>query len=243
MNVNRLGGVAERLVRSATAAPAANEQDARRRRSLYALRELTLRERAAASSCRRSVRRIRVPPASAALPATTCPSKGLARQVEADHDRANPSNIAPKTPISALNVGSVATLRAQHHRQREHDDLDLVRCAREPAGRWAISARLCRRRRRARQREHRGSLFRHRKSTKSALNPSRLRRRRRACRSRYWYRRQEWRWMVGFSVGGGLDVALTRYVSACLYEHVQFAPIANLVVDVNSVRGGLGVKF
>jgi hypothetical protein len=24
---------------------------------------------------------------------------------------------------------------------------------------------------------------------------------------------------------------------------VQFAPIANLVVDVNTVRGGLGVKF
>jgi hypothetical protein len=24
---------------------------------------------------------------------------------------------------------------------------------------------------------------------------------------------------------------------------VQFAPIANLVVDVNTVRGGLGIKF
>jgi outer membrane immunogenic protein len=51
-------------------------------------------------------------------------------------------------------------------------------------------------------------------------------------------------WMVGFSFGGGLDVALTRNVFLrAEYEYVQFAPIANLVVDVNSVRGGLGVKF
>jgi len=43
---------------------------------------------------------------------------------------------------------------------------------------------------------------------------------------------------------GGLDVALTRNVFLrAEYEYVQFAPIANLVVDVNSVRGGLGVKF
>jgi opacity protein-like surface antigen len=51
-------------------------------------------------------------------------------------------------------------------------------------------------------------------------------------------------WMVGFSVGGGLDVALTRNVFLrAEYEYVQFAPIANLVVDVNTVRGGLGIKF
>ena len=51
-------------------------------------------------------------------------------------------------------------------------------------------------------------------------------------------------WMVGFTFGGGLDVALTRNVFLrAEYEYVQFAPIANLVVDVNSVRGGLGVKF
>jgi opacity protein-like surface antigen len=51
-------------------------------------------------------------------------------------------------------------------------------------------------------------------------------------------------WMVGFAFGGGLDVALTRNVFLrAEYEYVQFAPIANLVVDVNSVRGGLGVKF
>lgn len=51
-------------------------------------------------------------------------------------------------------------------------------------------------------------------------------------------------WMVGFAVGGGLDVALTRNVFLrAEYEYVQFAPIANLVVDVNTVRGGLGIKF
>jgi outer membrane immunogenic protein len=51
-------------------------------------------------------------------------------------------------------------------------------------------------------------------------------------------------WMVGFTFGGGLDVALTRNVFLrAEYEYVQFAPIANLVVDVNTVRGGLGVKF
>ena len=51
-------------------------------------------------------------------------------------------------------------------------------------------------------------------------------------------------WMVGFTVGAGLDVALTRNVFLrAEYEYVQFAPIANLVVDVNTVRGGLGIKF
>jgi outer membrane immunogenic protein len=51
-------------------------------------------------------------------------------------------------------------------------------------------------------------------------------------------------WLIGFTVGGGLDVALTRNVFLrAEYEFVQFAPIANLVVSVNTVRGGLGVKF
>jgi outer membrane immunogenic protein len=51
-------------------------------------------------------------------------------------------------------------------------------------------------------------------------------------------------WMYGFTVGAGLDVALTRNVFLrAEYEYVQFAPIANLIVDVNTVRGGLGVKF
>jgi opacity protein-like surface antigen len=51
-------------------------------------------------------------------------------------------------------------------------------------------------------------------------------------------------WLVGFTFGAGLDVALTRNVFLrAEYEYVQFAPIANLVLDVNTVRGGLGVKF
>ena len=51
-------------------------------------------------------------------------------------------------------------------------------------------------------------------------------------------------WMYGFTVGGGLDVALTRNVFLrAEYEYVQFAPVANLVVGVNTVRGGLGIKF
>jgi outer membrane immunogenic protein len=51
-------------------------------------------------------------------------------------------------------------------------------------------------------------------------------------------------WMVGFAFGGGLDVALTRNVFLrAEYEYVQFAPIASLVVQVNTVRGGLGIKF
>ncbi len=51
-------------------------------------------------------------------------------------------------------------------------------------------------------------------------------------------------WMYGFTVGAGLDVALTRNVFLrAEYEYVQFAPVANLVVDVNTVRGGLAFKF
>jgi outer membrane immunogenic protein len=51
-------------------------------------------------------------------------------------------------------------------------------------------------------------------------------------------------WMWGFTVGAGLDVALTRNVFLrAEYEFVQFAPISNLVVDVNTVRGGLAYKF
>jgi outer membrane immunogenic protein len=51
-------------------------------------------------------------------------------------------------------------------------------------------------------------------------------------------------WMYGFTVGAGLDVALTRNVFLrAEYEFVQFAPIANLQVNVNTVRGGLAFKF
>ncbi len=51
-------------------------------------------------------------------------------------------------------------------------------------------------------------------------------------------------WMYGFTVGAGLDVALTRNVFLRgEYEFVQFAPISNLIVSVNTVRGGLAFKF
>jgi outer membrane immunogenic protein len=51
-------------------------------------------------------------------------------------------------------------------------------------------------------------------------------------------------WMYGFTVGAGLDVALTRNVFLrAEYEFVQFAPISNLQVNVNTVRGGLAFKF
>jgi outer membrane immunogenic protein len=51
-------------------------------------------------------------------------------------------------------------------------------------------------------------------------------------------------WMLGFAVGAGLDVALTRNVFLrAEYEYVQFAPVASVVVSVNTVRSGLAVKF
>ena len=51
-------------------------------------------------------------------------------------------------------------------------------------------------------------------------------------------------WMYGFTVGAGLDVALTRNVFVrAEYEYVQFAPVASVVVSVNTVRSGLAVKF
>jgi outer membrane immunogenic protein len=50
--------------------------------------------------------------------------------------------------------------------------------------------------------------------------------------------------MYGFNVGLGVDVALTPNVFLrAEYEYVQFAPVANLIVDVNSVRAGAGFKF
>jgi opacity protein-like surface antigen len=50
--------------------------------------------------------------------------------------------------------------------------------------------------------------------------------------------------MYGFAVGLGLDVALTPNVFLrAEYEYVQFAPVAKLIVDVNSIRAGAGFKF
>jgi outer membrane immunogenic protein len=51
-------------------------------------------------------------------------------------------------------------------------------------------------------------------------------------------------WLYGFTLGAGLDVALTRNVFLRgEYEFVQFTPVANLQINVNTVRGGLAVKF
>jgi len=51
-------------------------------------------------------------------------------------------------------------------------------------------------------------------------------------------------WLYGFTVGAGLDVALTKNVFLRgEYEFVQFAPIDKLQISVNTVRGGLAFKF
>ena len=51
-------------------------------------------------------------------------------------------------------------------------------------------------------------------------------------------------WMYGFTVGAGLDVALTRNVFLrAEYEYVQFAPVQGLMVDINTVRLGAAFKF
>jgi outer membrane immunogenic protein len=51
-------------------------------------------------------------------------------------------------------------------------------------------------------------------------------------------------WLYGFTVGGGVDVALTRNVFLrAEYEYVQFAPVAGVVIDINTARAGAGIKF
>jgi outer membrane immunogenic protein len=51
-------------------------------------------------------------------------------------------------------------------------------------------------------------------------------------------------WLYGFTVGAGVDVALTRNIFLrAEYEFVQFAPTANPVINVNSGRVGAGFKF
>ncbi len=50
--------------------------------------------------------------------------------------------------------------------------------------------------------------------------------------------------MYGFSVGGGLDWALTQNIFLRgEFEYVQFAPIANIVASIVSARVGAGFKF
>ena len=50
--------------------------------------------------------------------------------------------------------------------------------------------------------------------------------------------------LYGFSVGGGLDWALTPNIFLRgEFEYVQFAPIANIVASIISTRVGAGFKF
>jgi outer membrane immunogenic protein len=50
--------------------------------------------------------------------------------------------------------------------------------------------------------------------------------------------------LYGFSVGGGVDVALASNVFLrAEYEYMQFAEIANITAAISSVRVGVGFKF
>jgi outer membrane immunogenic protein len=51
-------------------------------------------------------------------------------------------------------------------------------------------------------------------------------------------------WLYGVAVGAGLDVALTHNVFLRgEYEYVQFAPVVGVMLDINTVRVGGGIKF
>lgn len=51
-------------------------------------------------------------------------------------------------------------------------------------------------------------------------------------------------WLYGFTVGAGLDVALTRHVFLRgEYEYVEFQPIAGVRLDINTARVGGGIRF
>jgi outer membrane immunogenic protein len=50
--------------------------------------------------------------------------------------------------------------------------------------------------------------------------------------------------LYGLSLGGGLDVALTRNIFVRgEYEYIRFAPVSNISATIATVRGGVGVKF
>ena len=51
-------------------------------------------------------------------------------------------------------------------------------------------------------------------------------------------------WLYGFTVGGGLDYALTHHIFVRgEYEYVQFQTVAGTDINVNTVRVGAGLKF
>ncbi len=50
--------------------------------------------------------------------------------------------------------------------------------------------------------------------------------------------------LYGFSVGGGVDVALTSNIFLrAEYEYIQFAPVASSTTSISSARIGAGLKF
>ncbi len=51
-------------------------------------------------------------------------------------------------------------------------------------------------------------------------------------------------WFYGFTVGGGLDVAITpNFFLRAEYEFTQFAPVSTVQVSINTGRVGAGFKF
>ncbi|MGB6548472.1 MAG: porin family protein, partial [Xanthobacteraceae bacterium] len=50
--------------------------------------------------------------------------------------------------------------------------------------------------------------------------------------------------LYGFTVGGGVDVALTQNIFLrAEYEYIQFAPFASITAAISSARIGAGLKF
>lgn len=51
-------------------------------------------------------------------------------------------------------------------------------------------------------------------------------------------------WLYGFTVGAGMDIALTQNVFLRgEYEYVQFQPVAGTNIDINTLRAGAGFRF
>ncbi|HJY16006.1 MAG TPA: porin family protein, partial [Xanthobacteraceae bacterium] len=50
--------------------------------------------------------------------------------------------------------------------------------------------------------------------------------------------------LYGYSVGGGVDVALSpNLFLRAEYEYIQFAPFGNITATISSARIGAGLKF
>ena len=52
------------------------------------------------------------------------------------------------------------------------------------------------------------------------------------------------KWLYGGTVGVGLDFALKQNIFVrAEYEYIHFTPVASLLLDINTVRVGAGIKF